>query len=384
VFADRVVGKPYLEIDIDREAIGRYGLTIQNVQEVIQIALGGQVLTRTVEGRERYPVRVRYMREERDSVEAIRRVMVATPGGEQIPLEELSAIRYLRGPQAIKSEDTFPTSYVLFDRTQDVSEVDVVERARTLLQAKIDAQELVVPAGVSFEFAGTYENQVRSERSLLVLVPVAAVLIIILLQLQFRRVSTVLIVFSSIAVAVGGGLVLLWLYGQPGFLDFDVFGMSMRHLFQVGPVHLSTAVWVGVIALIGIATDDGVVMATYLKQRFAAEPASTVEDVRRRVLEAGLRRVRPCLMTTATTLLALLPVVTSQGRGADVMAPMALPLVGGMSIELVTLFVVPVLYSLVEERALRRRPAFDALTAPEARAEDGDEPDEEPKEDGDA
>jgi len=354
VFADRVVGKPYLEIAIDREAIARYGLSIVEVQQVLQVALGGMTLTRTVEGRERYPVRVRYMREERDSVEALQQVFVPTPNGEQIPLTQLAAIQYVRGPQMIKSEDTFLTSYVLFDRQPDVAEVDTVEQARTFLQSQIDAGTLEVPQGVSFEFAGSYENQVRSEKRLAVLIPVALAMVFILLYLQFHRAVVSAVIYSGVLVAIAGGFGLMWLYGQPWFLNFDVAGVSMRDLFQVHPVNLSVAVWIGFIALIGIATDDGVVISTYLKQRFDVMKPQDVEGVRACTLEAGSRRVRPCLMTTATTILALLPVITSQGRGADIMAPMALPAVGGMAIELMTLFVVPVLYCAVEEWRVKR------------------------------
>jgi Cu(I)/Ag(I) efflux system membrane protein CusA/SilA len=289
------------------------------------------------------------MREDRDSVEALRRVSVSTPSGAAIPLTQLADIRYVRGPQMIKAEDTFLTSYVLFDRVPDVAEVEVVEQARALIQERLDAGELVLPDGVSYEFAGSYENQVRSEKRLTVLIPIALCMVFILLYLQFHRVATTAIIYSGVVVAVSGGFTLLWLYGQPWFLDFALFGMPMRDLFQVGTVNLSVAVWIGVIALIGIATDDGVVMATYLKQVFERNPPQTLADVRARTLEAGSRRVRPCLMTTATTVLALLPVVTSQGRGADVMVPLALPALGGMAIELVTLFVVPVLYCAVEE-----------------------------------
>jgi Cu(I)/Ag(I) efflux system membrane protein CusA/SilA len=355
VFADRVVGKPYLEIDIDREAIGRYGLSIVEVQEVLQVALGGMTLTRTVEGRERYPVRVRYMREERDSIEGLERVFVPTKGGEQIPLSQLAEIRYVRGPQMIKSEDTFLTSYVLFDRDPEVAEVDAVEQARGVIDAEITNGALRVPEGVSFEFAGTYENQVRSERRLTVLIPLALALVFILLYLQFHRAVVSVIIYSGVAVAVAGGFGLMWLYAQPWFLDFTVFGTHMRDLFQVDAVNLSVAVWVGFIALVGIATDDGVVLSTYLKQRFDGVLPRTVDEVRERTLEAGTRRVRACLMTTATTILALLPVITSQGRGADLMMPMALPSVGGMGIELMTLFVVPVLFCSVEEWRLRAR-----------------------------
>ena len=365
VFADRVVGKPYLEIELDREAIGRFGLTVVDVQSVLQVALGGMTLTRTVEGRERYPVRVRYMREERDSLEALDRIFVPTPSGEQIPLTQLAQIRYVRGPQVIKAEDTFLTSYVLFDRQPDVAEVDVVEQARVAIDGLVDRGELEIPAGVSFEFAGSYENQVRSEKRLTMLIPIALAMVFILLYLQFHRVSTTVIIYTGVAVAVCGGFALLWLYGQPWFLDVTTAGTSMRDLFQVRTVNMSVAVWIGVIALVGIATDDGVVISTYLHQRFEQAPPATVEEVRQRTLEAGSRRVRPCLMTTATTILALLPVITSQGRGSDIMMPMALPSVGGMAIELMTLFVVPVLFCAVEElrlRTSRRRPTSETDT----------------------
>ena len=359
VYADRVVGKPYLEIDIDRVAIARYGLTIDQVQHVLKVALGGMILTRTVEGRERYPVRVRYMREERDSLEAIEELSVPTPAGQQIPLSQLATIQYVRGPQVIKSEDTFLTSYVLFDRRQDVAEVNVVEEAQAFIQEQIDSGNLQVPAGVSYRFAGSYENQVRSERRLMILIPLAFASIFVLLYLQFRRVSVSLMIYSGVAVAISGAFLLMWLYGQPWFLDFDVLGMSMRTLFRVQTINVSVALWVGMIALVGVAGDNGVVLATYLQQRFAESPPDTIDGVRELAFEGGMRRVRPCLMVTAITFLALMPVITSQGKGSDVMVPMALPLMGGMAIQLVTLFVVPVLYSWAEERRLRAAPVVE-------------------------
>jgi copper/silver efflux system protein len=355
VFADRVVGKPYLEIDLDREAIGRYGLGIVQVQEALQVAVGGMTLTRTVEGRERYPVRVRYKRELRDTVEDLERLIVPTPAGQQIPLTELATLRYVRGPQMIRSEDTFLTSYVLFDRDPDVAELTAVDDARAALDEAIADGQLEIPEGVSFTFAGTYEQHLRSMERLSVLIPLALAVVFLLLYLQFQRLSTSLIIYTSVLVAVSGGFLLLWLYDQPWFLNFDVLGTSMRDLFQVGTVNLSVAVWIGIIALVGLATDDGVVVSTYLRQRFRAEPPGTVEEVRARTLEAGMRRVRPCLMTTATTILALLPVITSEGRGSDVMVPLALPSVGGMAIALITLFVVPLLYCALEELRLSRQ-----------------------------
>lgn len=353
VFADRVVGKPYLEIDIDREKLGRYGMSIVDVQDVLEVALGGMDLTRTVEGRERYAVRARYMREQRDTIEALGNIFIPTPEGEHIPLGQVATVSYVHGPDMIKSEDTFLTSYVLFDKQPTYAEVTVVEQAQAAIRAEIEAGRLRVPDGVSYTFAGSYENQLRSEKRLMILVPIALAFVFILLYLQFHRVAISLIIYSGVIVAVAGGFLLIWLYGQPWFLDFSLLGISMRELFQVGTVNLSVAVWVGIIALIGIATDDGVVMSTYLQQRFKAAPPQTHEQVRELTLEAGLRRVRPCLMTTATTILALLPVVTSRGRGSDIMMPIALPALGGMAIEIVTLFVVPVLFCALEERKIK-------------------------------
>ena len=208
---------------------------------------------------------------------------------------------------------------------------------------------------MSYVFAGNYENQVRSQKTLAVVLPLALFVIFLILYFHFRSVSTTLLVFSGIFVAWSGGFILLWLYGRPWFLDFSVFGANMRELFQVHPVNLSVAVWVGFLALFGIATDDGVVMATFLRQSFLAHEPATVAEVREAVVEGGLRRVRPCLMTTATTVLALIPVLTATGRGADVMVPMAIPSFGGMLIEVVTMFVVPVLFALVQETRLRGR-----------------------------
>jgi Cu(I)/Ag(I) efflux system membrane protein CusA/SilA len=354
VLADRIVGKPYIEIVIDREAISRHGLTITDVQDVIQVAIGGRMLTRTVEGRERYPVRVRYMREDRDSVEALRRVLVPMSNGGQIPLEQVSDIRYVRGPQMIRSEDTFLNAYVTFDPSTGIGEVESVLAAQRALQEQIASGELVVPAGVSYRFAGTYENQIRSTKRLMVLVPLALAIIFVLLYLQFRRTSTALMIFAGVALAAAGGFLLIWAYGQSWFMNIAPFGVDLRHLFHVGDARMTVAVWVGFLALFGIATDNGVIVATYLMQRFRGQTLASVDEVHDLVAEAGERRVRPCVMTTATTLLALLPVVTSQGRGSDLMVPMALPSVGGVVLALVTLFTVPVLYSIGEERRLKK------------------------------
>ncbi len=353
VIADRIVGKPYLEIEIDREAIARYGIMLEKVQDVIEIAIGGRQITTTVEGRERYPVRIRYMRELRDNIEDLGRILVPAQGSAQIPLIQLATIRYVRGPQVIKSEDTFLTGYVLFDKKSDWAEVNVVEEAKAFLDEKIKTKEFQLPAGVSYTFAGSYENQVRSEKRLMVVLPLALFVIFMILYLQFNSVPTTLLVFSGIFVAWAGGFILIWLYGEPWFMDFTIFGNNMRDFFQVHPINLSVAVWVGFLALFGIATDDGVIMATYLDQSFSKNDPRSISEMRKAVIEAGFRRVRPCLMTASTTILALIPVLASTGRGSDIMVPMAIPSFGGMLIVLITMFVVPTLYCAVKEMGIK-------------------------------
>ncbi|MFL0351956.1 efflux RND transporter permease subunit [Xanthomarina sp. GH4-25] len=354
VFADRIVGKPYLLIDIDREKIARYGISIQDVQDVLKVAVGGMVLTQTVEGRERYGVRVRYPRELRANPTDLQQIYVPVEKGSPVPLSELATIRYEQGPQVIKSEDTFLVGYVLFDKMDGFAEVSVVENAQVLIQEKIDSGELIVPKGINYAFTGTYENQLRAEKTLSVVVPLALAIIFLILYFQFRSVGTSLMVFTGIAVAFAGGFIMIWLYGQGWFLNFNFFGENLRDLFQMHPINLSVAVWVGFIALFGIATDDGVVMATYLTQTFDRNTPDNKKEIRASVVEAGEKRIRPCLMTTATTILALLPVLTSTGRGSDIMIPMAIPSFGGMLIALITLFVVPVLYSWKAEVQLKR------------------------------
>ena len=354
VYADRIVGKPYLLIDIDREKIARYGISIQDVQDVLMVAVGGMEITQTVEGRERYGVRVRYPRELRANPTDLKNIYVPVAKGSSVPLGELVTIRYEQGAQVIKSEDTFLIGYVLFDKLNDYAEVGVVENAQALIQSKIDSGELVVPKGINYQFTGTYENQLRAEKTLSVVVPLALFIIFLILYFQFRSVATSFMVFTGIAVAFAGGFIMIWLYGQDWFLNINFFGENLRELFQMHTINLSVAVWVGFIALFGIATDDGVVMATYLTQTFDRNKPTSKKGIRASIVEAGEKRIRPCLMTTATTILALLPVLTATGRGSDIMIPMAIPSFGGMLIALITLFVVPVLYSWKQELSLNR------------------------------
>ena len=352
VFADRVVGKPYLEININRKAISRYNISIRGVQDVIEVAVGGKRITTTVEGRERYPVRVRYQRERRDSIEELTEILVPAPDGRQIPLGELAEIEFIRGPQTIKSEDTFLVAYVIFDKQPGNAEVSVVNDARQLIEDHIESGDFVVPAGVSYQFTGSYENQVRAEKRLALILPLALMLIFILIYIQFRVVSTSLLVFSGIFVAWSGGFMMIWLYNQGWFMDFTLLGIDFRELFQIKTINLSVAVWVGFLALFGIATDDGVIMATYLQQKFKEKKPTTVQQIREATVEGAMKRVRPAMMTTVTTLLALIPVLTSTGRGSDVMVPMAIPSFGGMTVAVLTVFVVPTLYCGIAELKL--------------------------------
>ena len=349
VNADRIVGKPYLEIVPDRESAARYGLNVGDIHETIETAIGGKIITTTIEGRERYNVQVRFTREDRDTLEALRNVIIDSKEGAHIPLSQLASIRYVRGPQVIKAEDTFLTGYVTFGSRPETAEVDVVEAARAYLEKKEASGELSRAPGIRYEFAGNYESAIEFNRTLLIMLPLCLGLIFILLYFDNKSVATTLIVFSGVTVAWAGGFLMLWLYGRPGFLNFELFGHHVGNLFNVGPINLSTAVWVGFLALFGIATDDGVVISTYLRQKFTELRPTSIAEIRAATLEAGLRRVRPCLMTTATTLLALLPVLTSTGRGSDLMIPMAIPIFGGMLIELMTMFVVPVLFCWTAE-----------------------------------
>ncbi len=354
VFADRIVGKPYIHLNIDRQEIARYGLSVEEVQRSIEVAVGGMQISETVEGRERYPVRVRYPRELRDDPEALKNILIPTPTGAQIPLGQVVELEYVRGPQAIKSENTFLVGYVLFDKRDGHAEVDVVTDAQQAIQGAIERGELDIPLGLSYQFSGSYENQVRAEKRLSVIVPLVLVIIFLILYFQFRSVSTSLMVFAGIAMAFAGGFVMIWCYGQEWFADFSLFGTNMRDLFQMKTINLSVAMWVGFIALFGIATDDGVLIATYLDQSFRRNPTNDLKGIRDAVVLAGKRRIRPAVMTSATTVIALLPILTSTGRGADIMVPMAIPAFGGMLIAAVTYFITPVLYAMREEWKLKR------------------------------
>jgi len=354
VFADRIVGKPYMHLIINRDQIAKFGLTVDEVQQTIETAIGGMQISTTVEGRERYPIRVRYPRELRDDPESLAKVLIPTPTGAQVPLSQVVDIDYVKGPQAIKSEETFLVGYVLFDKRDGFAEVEVVNDAQRIIEQIIASGELMVPPGVNYKFSGNYENQIRAEKRLSIIVPVVLLIVFLILYFQFKSTTTSLMVFTGIAMAFSGGFIMIWLYGQGWFVDFALFDTNIRELFQMKTINLSVAVWVGFIALFGIATDDGVLIATYLDQSFSRNKTTDIEGVRNAVIEAGIRRIKPALMTVSTTMIALLPVLTSTGRGSDIMVPMAIPTFGGMAFALVSIFIVPVLYAMREEMKINR------------------------------
>lgn len=355
VTALRTGGKPYVELAVDREAIGRYGLKVADVQDVIEMALGGVNLTWSLEGRERYPVRVQIPRELRDEVEDLEQVLVPTPDGAQVPLASLARIREVIGPSAIRTENGQLTGYVMFN-AKGRDEAAVIEDAARAVDAwraerRAAGEADPIAAGLAISPTGRYRNKIEADRRLAVIVPLVLALNFFLIFLQFRRMGLTVTIFAAIPVAFGGGFILIWLY--PDLLDL-LHSLGLRARPSTGPVYLTTSVWVGFIALFGVAVDDGVVVGTYLKQVFTRRTCTTVDEVRAAVIHAGTRRIRPMLMTTATTIIALLPILWSTGRGSDLMQPMALPLVGGMSFELITLFVVPVIYSWMMERKVLR------------------------------
>lgn len=355
VYYDRASGAPYIEIRLDREKLSRYGIQVGDVQSILSTAIGGMNEGNTVEGRERFPIRVRYARELRDAPDLLDHVLVPAADGTQIPLGQVAEVEFTRGATMINSENTFLVGYVTFDKAGAEAEVNVVKTCKRIIDEKVANGEIVLPKGVSYAFTGTYLQQQHAAQRLKVVIPAALMVILLILYFQFRSVTASLIHFSGVFVAFAGGFILIWLYGQPWFMDFSVAGVNMRTLFGMGTINLSVAVWVGFIALFGIATDDGVLMGTYIHQLFLERRPQTRHDIIEAVVAAGKKRVRPAAMTTATTLIALLPVLSSTGKGADVMIPMSIPTFGGMLIQTMTMFVVPVLQCWWRENAIKKK-----------------------------
>jgi len=323
VFAERVTGGNYLDFNIRRGEIARYGLQIADVQDIIKTAIGGMNVTYTVEGLERYPVNLRYNRKFRDNLEELRRVMVPTPSGAHIPLTQLADISIKKGPAGIKSENSKRSAWVFVDiKGMDIG--TYVKQARTLVDENVD-----LPAGYSLVWSGQYEYMEKARKTLNIIIPATLLVIFILLYIHFGNLIEVVIVMASLPFALLGGFWLIYLLGY----------------------NLSVAVGVGFIALAGLATETGIVMLVYLDEVFKRKSnenqMNTPSDLHEGIVEGAVDRVRPKIMTVATTLIGLLPVMYGSGAGSQIMKRIAAPMVGGLvSSTIMTLIIIPVFYDL--------------------------------------
>ncbi|MFC1646618.1 efflux RND transporter permease subunit, partial [Candidatus Omnitrophota bacterium] len=332
-YAERSSDRPYFEIEIDREQAARYGVKVGDIQHIIMTAIGGMNLTTTVEGRERYPVRIRYLRELRDSPKALDRIFVPTVSGAHIPLAQLAKLKKTQGPAVINSENTLTYARVFVNVNQEkVGLIDFVANAQKAVDKAIKAGTLKLPSGYFVSWSGQFESEMESRKKLIPSLIIALSVILMLLYMAFKNFSSLLILSTGLPVSLIGGIILLFILG----------------------FKFSTAVWVGFIALFGVATDNAVVLLSTLDDLFKKKVPKTIEQIRQTVIEGGLLRVRPIMMTTMTTIIALTPVMLSSGTGSEVMKPMASPTVGGLiTATLSNLILVPVLYCWLKERQLR-------------------------------
>jgi Cu(I)/Ag(I) efflux system membrane protein CusA/SilA len=331
VYAERVSQGYFTDIRIDRQAIARHGLTIEDVQDVIQSALGGENVTQTVEGRERYPVNVRYARAFRESVPALQRMLVKTPMGAMIPLGQLAEISMTTGPAMVRDEDAQLAGYVYVDTvTSDIG--GYVDAAKAAI-----AQHLKLPTGYTLQWTGQYEFQVRARERLKILIPIVFFIIFMLLYMTFHSASEATIVMLSVVYAMTGGVILQWLLGY----------------------NFSVAVWVGYIALYGVAVQTGVVMVVYLHEaldkRLRRGGEVTGDDVLQATIDGSVLRLRPKLMTVTVVMASLVPIMWGAGVGSDVMKPIAAPIIGGMITSTIhVLIITPVIFYIMKMRALRK------------------------------
>jgi Cu(I)/Ag(I) efflux system membrane protein CusA/SilA len=331
IFAERASQGFYINIEVNRSEAARYGLTVADVQQAVSSGIGGQMVTENIEGRERYPINVRYNRDFRDNVEALRRVLIATPAGAQIPIDEVAKISFSLGPAMIRDEDGALTGYVYIDlNTKDYG--GFVKRADGALHKK-----LALPAGYTYKWSGEYEFEQRAKARLQLILPVVFFVIFLLLYMVFHSLTEAAVLIFPTIYALTGGLILQRLLG----------------------FNFSVAVWVGYIALFGIAVETGVVMVVYLHEalnrRLASGTPLKHEDIEAAVIEGAVQRLRPKLMTVCVVLASLVPILWETGVGADVMKPIAAPIVGGMITSTIhVLILVPVFFALMKERALRR------------------------------
>jgi copper/silver efflux system protein len=331
IFAERVSQGFYVNVEVNRPEAAKYGLTLADVQQAVSSGIGGMNVTENVEGRERYPVNVRYQRDFRDDVGVLRRVLIATPSGAQIPIEQVAKISFSRGPAMIRDEDGQLTGYVYIDlNTKDYD--GFVNAASGLL-----AHKLKLPASYNYQWSGEYEFELRAKERLKIILPVVFFLIFLLLYMVFHSVTEAFVLIFPTVYAMTGGLILQWLLGY----------------------NFSVAVWVGYIALFGIAVETGVVMVVYLHEaldkRLSQGIALTRDDIREAAIEGAVQRLRPKLMTVCAVLASLIPILWESGIGSDVMKPIAAPIVGGMITSTIhVLILVPVFFVMMKEAALRR------------------------------
>jgi Cu(I)/Ag(I) efflux system membrane protein CusA/SilA len=331
VFAERVSQGFYINVEVNRPEAAKYGLTIADVQLAVTSGMGGMNIAQNVEGRERYPINVRYDRDFRDNIEDLQRILIATPAGAQIPIEQVAKISFSRGPAMIRDEEGQLTGYVYIDlNTKDYG--GFVNQASKLLR-----QKLTLPAGYTYTWSGEYEFELRAKERFKVILPVVFFVIFLLLYLIFHNVTEAVVLILPTFYAMTGGLILQWLLGY----------------------NFSVAVWVGYIALFGIAVETGVVMVVYLHEALDHKLASGVPvtnaDIEAAAIEGAVHRLRPKLMTVTAVLASLIPILFESGIGADVMKPIAAPIVGGMITSTIhVLILVPVFFVLMKERALRR------------------------------
>jgi len=332
LYAERITGAPYLEIRIDRTAAARYGINVGDAQDVIESAIGGKNVTFTIEGRQRFPVRVRYARDFREDVDALANVLVAGPNGTQIPLRDIAHIGVVMGPSMITSENGLLRGTVLMNvRGRDVG--GFVDEAK-----RVVAERVSMPAGYYIEWSGQYENQVRAKQRLQIVIPIVLIVIFVLLYMTYHSAIEAAHVLLAVPFALTGGIFLLKLLGY----------------------NFSVAVWVGFIALFGTAVQTGVVMVIYLedavRRKTGAKGDLTIQNLHEAVMEGALLRLRPKVMTVATVVAGLLPIMWSTRTGAEVMKPLATPVLGGMVSSLLhVLIVTPVIFTTIRERELRRK-----------------------------
>src|SRR6184192_2363029 len=331
VFAERVSQGFYINVEVNRPEAAKYGLTIADVQQTVESGIGGMNVGENIEGRQRYPMNVRYQRDFRDNLEELSRVLIATPSGAQIPISEVAKVSFSRGPAMIRDEDGQLTGYIYIDlNTTDYG--GFVNQASQMLR-----QKLQLPAGYTYQWSGEYEFQLRAKERLKLILPVVFFVIFMLLYMVFHSVTEAMVLIFPTFYAMTGGLILQWLLGY----------------------NFSVAVWVGYIALFGIAVETGVVMVVYLhealERRLAARAPLKHEDIEAAAIEGAVQRLRPKLMTVSAVLASLIPILGESGIGSDVMKPIAAPIVGGMITSTIhVLILVPVFFVLMKERALRR------------------------------